>query len=173
MAVLGLITTLLVAQTARMITGIPGINYVFTIVLAIETSFSMLMYEGRRWRFLCQMILFVIITTPTNLGGPPFDITARLNTIINAFICDLAFNSIYGRFKEHKKLLLWVIIATVAFWVMNPFISSLVKPIFFPPEYVAAFISAVLLLLPLIIIEAAIGGYVGYKIYGRVKRVQN
>jgi hypothetical protein len=119
------------------------------------------------------MILFVILTTPTNLGGPPFDITARLNTIINAFICDLAFNSIHGRFKEHKKLLPWAVIATVAFWVMNPFISSLIKPIFFPPEYVAAFVSAVLLLLPVIIIESIIGGYVGYKIYGRAKKLQN
>ena len=173
MAVLGLTSTLLVGQIARMITGIPGINYVFTIVLAIETGFSMLMYEGRRWRFFAQMVLFVILTTPTQLGGPPFDILARLNTIINAFVCDLAVNSIYKNFEKRQKLTLWVIIATTTFWVLNPFISTLVKPLFFPPEYVTTFIAAVLTLLPVIIVESIAGGYLGYKIYSRVKNLQN
>jgi hypothetical protein len=41
---------------------------------------------------------------PSNkLSGPTFDILARKNTIINAFICDLAFSSIYGIFQKHKK----------------------------------------------------------------------
>jgi len=171
MAVLGFASSLLVVQIGRMLTGIPGINYAFTIVLAIETSFSLLMYEGRRWRFFLQMTLFAILIIPTNLGGPPFDILARINMIINAFLCDLAFNSIYRTFQKRNKLVWWVIIAMVTYWVLNPFISILIKPLFYPPEYIETLISVVSLLLPVIIIESIAGGYFGHKIYRRLKSI--
>jgi hypothetical protein len=173
MAALGLVTTLLIVQTARMITGIPGANYIFTVILAIQTSFSLLMYEGRRWRFFFQMTLFTILIIPTNLGGAPFNILPKMNTIITAFFCDLLFNTLYLKFKRRDKLLWWTIIATIIFWVMNPFVSSFIKPLFYPPEYVTKFIEVVLLMLPVILTESIVGGYIGHKIYKRVKNISN
>ena len=71
LAVVGFVMTLLVAQTATLLTGIPGANYSLTIVLAIVTGFSLLIYEGnegRRWRFFAQTVLFAILIMPTRLG---------------------------------------------------------------------------------------------------------
>ena len=172
MATLGLVTTLFIVQTARMITGIPGANYIFTVILAIQTSFSLLMYEGRRWRFFFQMTLFTILIIPTNLGGTPFNVLGKMNTVVTAFLSDLIFNTLYVKFKRRDKLLWWTIIATIVFWVMNPFVSSLIKPLFYPPEYVKKFIEVVFLMFPVILAESIVGGYIGHKIYKRVKNIR-
>ena len=172
MAVLGFVSTALVAQMAGLITGIPGANYIFTIILAIVTSFSFLLYEGRRWRFFVQMAIFGLLVTPTYLGGPPFQ-PIKVNFAITAVIADAVVNSYYATFSKREKLKWWAILSALVYWTMLPFIGSLLNPLFFPPEYVRLFINAVLFLTPVIVVEAIAGGYLGYRIYCRVKPVDS
>lgn len=172
MAVLGLVITVLVGQVATMITGIPGANYVLVIVFAIQTSFALLLYEGRRWRFFVQMTLFTFLIIPTYIGGIPFDFLSKTNLIVNSFQCDLLFNSVYGIFKKQNKLVWWAILVAVEFWLLNPFFGLLIKSLLlYPPEFMMKFIGVLPLLLPVIIVESAAGGYIGHKIYERIKKV--
>src|SRR3989304_3497970 len=169
LAVLGLVSTALVVQMAGLISGIPGANYVFTIVLAVQTSFSFLAYEGRRWRFFVQFSLFTFMVIPTYLGGPPFDVPGRIHFFITGFLADLVINSFYETFKKREKLDWWSVSGALLFWVMLPFSALLIRPLFYSPEAVALFANVVLLLLPVIIAESIAGGYLGYRIYLRVR----
>ncbi len=152
-------------QMATPLTGITGANYVFTILLAILSSFSLLVYEGRRWRFLFQMTLFTFLIFPTYIGGVPFDLFSKIHLVINAFFGDVLFNSIYGAFRKKDRLDLWAILVTVVFWVLNPFFGMLTKTFFFPPEFAYRILSILYWILPVIIVESIIGGYIGYEIY--------
>jgi hypothetical protein len=171
MAGIGFVTTALVVQVGTMLTGILGVNYIFTIFLAIQTSFSLLMYKGKRWRFLIQIILFTFLIFPTYVGGVPFDLLSKINLPINAFFGDIIFNSIYGLFEKKDKLLIWSILITVIFWVLNPFFGLVVKSFYLTPEAISKFADVILMLLPVIIIEAVAGGYLGYKIFKRTKKL--
>ncbi|MEM2107865.1 MAG: hypothetical protein QXL10_01080 [Candidatus Bathyarchaeia archaeon] len=168
MAVLGLVSTALIVQMAHLISGIRGANYIFTIILAVQTSFSFLVYEGKRWRFFVQFTIFTFLIIPTYLGGSPFFVPSRIHFIITALIADLVLNSFYKRARVHNKLKLWSVLGTLLFWVMMPFFALLMQPLFYPPEAVAAFANVILLLLPVIIAESIAGGYLGYTIYRRV-----
>ncbi|MCW4015271.1 MAG: hypothetical protein NWF06_02780 [Candidatus Bathyarchaeota archaeon] len=170
MAVLGFITAISCVQIAGLITGILGINYIFTIVSAIITSFSSLLYEGRRWRFFTQFTLYALLITPTYLGGAPFNIISRLGHVVAGFFGDLLFNRGYAVFKKNNKLMLWSILTTVALWIMIPFFGTLIKPLVYTPEAMAQYVNVVILLSPVIIAESAAGGYIGYKIYKKVKQ---
>ena len=171
MAAIGCVTTVVIGQTARVITGIPGSNYIFIVILAIQTSFSFLIYEGKRWNVAVQNVLFTLLIIPTNFGGPAFSAVGKLNFMIAPFFCDLIFNTFYDTFRKRDKLLLWAIIATVTFWIITPLIGTLVvKPLTYPPEYIAKLIDVILLMLPVIITECIVGGYLGHKIYVRIKK---
>ena len=58
------------------------------------------------------------------------------------------------------------------FGILTPFFSMLFYYLFYPPPLLAVFVDIVLLLLPVIIIESIVGGYIGYKVYERVKVLQ-
>jgi hypothetical protein len=171
LAALGFVTMTLIVQAATMLTGIPGANYVFTIVIAIQTSFALLIYRGKRWRFFVQMTLLTFLIIPTYIGGVPFDLLSKINLAVNAFHGDLLFNSIYRFFREKNKLIWWAILITVEFWLMNPIFGLIIKPFFYPPEFIKKIVETVTLLLPVIIVEAIAGGYIGYKIYRRVDKL--
>ena len=170
MAVLGLVSTALIAQMAGLITGIRGANYVFTIVLAVQTTISFLLYEGRRWRFFVQFSIFTLLILPTYLGGTPFAVQTRIHFVINAFIADLVINSFYKLASEHGKIRLWSVLGSLMFWGLLPFFSLLIRPLFYSLEAVALFASVVFLLLPVIIVEALAGGYLGYQIFLRLRK---
>ena len=90
--------------------------------------------------------------------------------MITAFVADLIVNSFYDRFRKRGKLKWWSISGSLFFWVMLPFFSLLVRPLFFAFEAVLLFANVVLLLLPLIIIESLAGGYLGYRIFLRLRK---
>lgn len=169
LAVLGFILTAVVNQIAGLITGISGINFLFVISLAIWSSFSSLIYEGRRWRFFLQFALFSILTTPTSLGGVPFDFISRVPQIFVAFLGDVGINSCYNFFKIRDKLKSWAVITTLVFWIAMPYISIILMPLYASKEIINNFIQIVLVLSPIIMIESSFGGYLGYKIYQRIK----
>lgn len=170
LSVVGLVATALVAQMAGLISGIRGSNYIFTIILAIVTGLSLLMYEGRRWRFFAQTALFAILIIPTYLSGPPFSVQSKIHFFITGFVADAVVNSFYCAFRKREKLKYWSIFGALLFWGMLPLFSLLIRPFFYPPEAVALFANVVLVLLPVIIVEAIAGGYLGYRIYVRLKK---
>ena len=171
MAVLQFVIAVLISHTGTLITGIAGTSFLFTILLAIPISFSLLIYEGRRWRIFTQLALFTLLAMPTTIGGTPFDPTPRLSSLAAAFLIDLAANSFYGCFKKPEKLLWWTMLTSTLYWIITPFLKIVVSSIFYEPEFVERFTSVILYLLPVIITEAILGGYFGYQIYKRQIRV--
>lgn len=170
LSVLGLVISASIAQLATL-TGIPGATYFFTILLSLLTSFSLLIYEGRRWRFFFQITLFTFLIIPTPIGGASFDLFSKIQMIANAFFVDIIFNSVYGFYKKKNRLLLWSIMGAVVYWVMNPFYGLMIKPFFFPPEFAFRILDILYWILPIIIVESIAGGYLGHKIFMRIKRL--
>ena len=170
-SVLSLIYTTFVSQIGNMLTGISSFNYLFTIGHAILISVALLLYEGRRWRLFAQCILVAIIFIPTYQGGTPFDPLARLPIIVDGFLVDIVFNSSYGFFEKRNQLIWWAILSVTIYCTTNPFFYMLNLYLFYPTEILISFMSVAFFMLPVIFIESVIGGYFGYKIYERVKRV--
>lgn len=170
-AVTNFVYTVFIGQIAWLFTGIPGSNYLFSIGFAIIISLALLMYQGRRWRFLLQNMLFAILVIPTYFGGIPFDILARIPIIINALQVDIVCNSIYGFFKRSNKLRWWAIISTLELFLISPFVQMLNFYLFYLPTVLATFVNVILLMLPVIIIEGIAGAIIGYKLYQRIEKV--
>lgn len=170
-AALGLAYTLVVAQIGYFITGIQGAGFLFIIGYTIFISSQFLLFKGRRWRYFVSTTLFVLLITPTNFAGAPFDIIARVPIIIHAFFADLFFNSVYRFFESHNKLFWWTILLSVEYNIVTPFLSILFYNFLYPPEFVGTFTSAVLFMLPVIVIESIAGGYLGHKVYQRAEKL--
>jgi hypothetical protein len=159
-----------IAQLGYLITGINGIGYVYTIILATQTSLALLIYEGRRWRFLAQMTLFTLLTIPTPIGGAPFDALGKLSYVITALLTDILSNSIHPLFNRAQRLLYWSIFNGLFFWILKPFISIITFNLFYAPEFAVTFSSVVVILLPVIIAQSSAGGYLGFEIYRRLNK---
>jgi hypothetical protein len=170
-AVLNLVLLILIGQIPELITGIPAIGYAFIIFHAITGSVVLLIYEGRRWRLFTQGLLFNSIALLSVQTWTP---TAALVALLTSFIIDVVFNSYYGFFKQKNKLLWWVILAQVYSFTTQPIWTLLFVSFFMSPfESVLRnwFIPIILVALPVIIIEAIAGGYIGHRIYQRVKKL--
>jgi hypothetical protein len=162
----------LVGQLGWAISGLPGSNLViFGIIYAIFPSFSLLIFKGRRWMFLVQSLLAVMISIPTYVNGIPFDLISRIPVLVSAVQCDIVFNSIYGFFEKRNKLLWWAILASIEFTVITPVIGLLVWPLVLAPETIALWKSALPLIYPVIIAETTAGAYLGHKIYRKVEKL--
>jgi hypothetical protein len=170
-AVSNVIYIYLVGQLGWLFSGIPGSNMIFIIGSAIILAVALLMYEGRRWRFLLQNILFVILILPTYLVGTPFDIVPRIPSIINAIHADILYMSLYEFFKKRKQLKLWSVIAIVEFFLVNQLLTAIVFTIIFAPAFVATFINVILLLLPVSMTESVIGALIAFKLYEKIKKI--
>jgi hypothetical protein len=171
MTVTHFIFTVLVGQLAMLFTGILGSNLIFTIGHSIIISFAVLIYQGKRWRFLLQHILFAFLVIPTNLLGTPFEVLPRIAIIIHGIQGDILFSSLYGIFRIRNKLIWLSVFVAVEFSLTVLFINILWHSLFHPPEFIAAYTNTVLLLLPVVIIESIFGGIIGYRIYQRIKKL--
>ncbi len=167
----GFVYSALIGQMGLMLTGIPGLNYFFTIGHAVFVSSGFLLYEGRRWRFFFQATLFSLLTLPTYLMGAPYDVLTRIPLILTGLQADVLLNSVYESFERRNRLVLWGILTSIEFFLVDPFLRILTYPLFLPLQYTSTFVNVTLLLLPVIIIEASAGGYMGYKIYERVENL--
>lgn len=170
LAVVSLVYTVFLGQLGNLLIGIMGLNYLLIIGHTVIISFSFLIYGGRRWRFLLQSILVALLTLPTFQSGAPFDLLARLPMIIGSFLADVIFNSIYRYFKTHARLVLWAILVPVGFLLVTPFTMALNLFLFYPSEAFSLYVDVFLLLFPVTMIEAIIGGFLGYKIYRRIAK---
>jgi hypothetical protein len=165
MAALGFVTAASIVQMGYVFTGIPGVNYVFIIFLAIQTGFSLLLYRGRRWRFFVQMTIFSILIMPTGLAGAPFDFIGKLNYALAGFFADLIANSFYPYFGRQNKLKLWSILGGgLLFWTIQPLVSVALLVVFYALLVVRTYTSVLSMLYPIFFIEAISGSYVGFKI---------
>ena len=156
----------LIGQVPSLITGIPGIAYTFTIVYSIIQSVAYLMYGGRRWRILTQALLLSLLYF---LFIPSWPLPVSLATITNFFIVDLIFNSFHGKFKRNNKLFWWILVLQLFSWTTHSFIVLPFLSLFIPMTAVIAYFDILIVMLPIIVIEAIAGSYIGYKIYGRVE----
>jgi len=164
-AVLSFVFQVLIGQIPNLITGIAGIGYVFTIVYSITQTVAWLMFGGRRWRFFSQGLLFTLLCLSVIQSWTPPVVMA---TILNVLIADLIFNSFHGTFERKNKLVWWAILTQGYYWTTHPLLVLSFSKIFFPVEAVAPIMS---LILPLMIIEAIAGSYIGYTIYRRVEKL--
>jgi hypothetical protein len=169
MAALGAVTAASIVQMGYIFTGLPGVNCIFIIFLAIQTGFSLLIYQGRRWRFFAQMTIFSFLIIPTGLAGAPFDFIGKFNYAIAGFFVDLIANSVYNYFRKQNKLRLWSIFSGgFLFWTIQPIISVALLVAFYAPSVASTYTSILSILYPLFFIEAISGSYTGYKIYKRI-----
>jgi hypothetical protein len=150
-------------------TGIPGINYFFSIGIALWICTSFLIFEGRRWRLFLTVFIFILLTFPVYVMGVPYDVSARIPGILNALLADIIFNSFYLSSKKKNRLLHWTVIAGILFLLQDIIIRVLMYPIFYSIEYVMTFLNVTLWLLPVILIEGLVGAYLGFKIYQVIK----
>lgn len=170
---MGFVFMVLIGQIPRLITGIPGITYAFHIVYSILQSVSWLMFEGRRWRIVAQGLLISLLALTII---PVWTPAIALSTIVNMLIVDLVFNSFHGFFEKKKMLFQWLILGQVYYWSTHSLWVLLFSSLlFYPFEALLKnwFIPIMSVMLPIMIIEAIAGGYLGYQIYRRVKKVQN
>jgi hypothetical protein len=150
------------------ITGIHGSDFVLTIVYSVIQSVAYLMYGGRRWRILAQALLLSLLYL---LFIPSWTLPVALATITNMLLVDLIFNSFYGRFKRDNRLFWWILALQVYSWTTFSFIVLPFLLLVIPIQAVIAyFVSLGIVWLPVTIIEAVAGSYIGYKTYRRVER---
>ena len=168
-AVVELVFQALIGQVPGLITGIEGIGYVFTIIYSIIQSVAYLMYEGRRWRIFAQGLLHALIAFPLI---PTFILPVALAAIVNTLIVDVIFNSFHERFKRANRLFGWILFVQVYYWTTQPLWLLPFLSLFVPmEEAVAWFVPVMSVMLPIMIIEAVAGSYLGYKIYQRVEKI--
>jgi hypothetical protein len=170
LSVAGFVYSLIIGQVGLMLTGIAGVNYLFTIGHAIFVSLGLLLFEGRRWRFSIQVTLFSFLTLPTYLMGTPYNVLPRIPLILAGIQADMLFNTVYEIFKKRNKQVVWAVLVSVEFFLIDPLLRILTYPFYLPSQYTLTFFNVTLLLLPVIIIEASMGGYLGYKIYNRIEK---
>jgi hypothetical protein len=158
-----------IGQLPGLITGNPGMSSIFTIVYSIIQSVAYLMYGGRRWRILAQALLLSLLYF---LFIPTTTLPVGMATITNFFIVDIIFNSLYGKFKRENRLFRWILTLQLFSWTIFTFMNLLFLPLFMPMEIViGTIVPFMFLMLPIIIIEAIPGSYIGYKIYRRVEKI--
>ena len=166
-AALSFVFNVLIGQVPRLITGIRGIEYFFTIVYSIIQSVAYLMYGGRRWRILAQALL---LSSLYLVFIPSWTPLVAMATITNMFIVDLIFNSFYGKFQRDNRLFRWILALQVYSWTTHGFMVLAFTLIFVPMDAVIALFGPLMFVtLPITIIEAIAGSYIGYNIYGRVR----
>jgi len=170
-AVLIFIFRFFIGRAAGLVIGIPGFAYVFTIFYSIVQSLSFLMYKGRRWRLFAQVLLsvslFLVFIDPILRPN-------EMAILLNFLIADIVFNSFYGSFERKNKLLWLTIIFQVYYWTTFLLLTLLFSvALFYPFEAFMKnwFIPVVSVMLPIMIIEALAGSYIGYKIYLRVEKL--
>jgi hypothetical protein len=88
------------------------------------------------------------------------------------FIVDLIFNSFHEKFKRDNRLFRWILALQVYSWTTHSFMVPAFLLLFVPMDDVLAlFVPLMSVMLPIIIVEAVAGSYIGYKIYGRVEKI--
>jgi len=167
--------TMLVALTyvfhhARIVTGIRGISYLFTIFGAIPVTAVMLCFQGRRWRFLSLGCLVGMMVFPSHLHGAPFDPT-KLIYLLVFLVTDVVFNTFHDQYQKRGRLLIWAILFANTYYLMRIPLTLLRLQLFFSPIVLAMYIKLMMVMVWIIVGQATLGAYLGYRIYKRIGAV--
>jgi hypothetical protein len=68
-----------------------------------------------------------------------------------------------------KARAIWIISGTAFLWAIDPFIFILIMKLYIPYNIILSYLAIMVLMLPIIIAEGALTGYIAYKIYIRIK----
>jgi hypothetical protein len=149
----------------------PGFVFLLSIFFSVIQCVSFLMFKGRRWRFFAlgvlSTLLFFIFINPTLRAN-------EMAILMNYFIVDVVFNSFYVYFDKKNKLLWLTISLQLYYWIAYTFwLLLFATALFFPFESFLNnyFIPVFSVMLPVMVIEAIAGSYIGYKIYRRVEKL--
>jgi hypothetical protein len=170
-AVLIFIFRLLVDRGVGMI-SIPGFAYVLSMFFSVIYSLAFLMYKGRRWRLFFQALLSTLLYLAfINSAFRP----TEMATLLNMFIVDVVFNSLYGLFERKNKLLWLTILFQVYFWATySLWLLVFYSVLFYPFEaFLKNWFIPTMSIMPVLIVEGLAGGFIGYQIYRRVKKFNN
>jgi hypothetical protein len=134
----------------------------------------LLYYKGKRWLFLLQGLIFQLLTQVIPSSFAPAILVAKIPFLINMFILDVVFNSLYGVFRKNNNLVWWAILGQVYFWTTQPFLILLFYSLFIFIEgiSIAWFIPIMSIMLPIMILEAIIRGNIGFRIYQQLKKYE-
>jgi hypothetical protein len=162
---------LLVYRGVGMI-NIPGLAYTLSIFFSIIYSLFFLMCEGRRWRlsFLALLSTMLYITFINSAFHP-----TEMATLLNLFIVDVVFNSLYGTFERKNKLLWLTILFQIYFWTTYTLWLLVFSSVLFHPfeAFFKNWFIPTMSITPVLILEGLAGGFIGYQIYRRVKKFYN
>jgi membrane-associated HD superfamily phosphohydrolase len=103
--------------------------------------------------------------------GTPYDLVARMPVILIILLIDIIFNSVYTEFRKKGKILRLIIILSIVNLIGDMVFRVIIYPFVYSSNFVTFFYGISLYLLPVVIVEAIIGGYVGYKIFQRIKNL--
>ena len=174
-AALLVVLNLLISRIPESVSGIAGFGYLLTIFYSITLSVAYLMYGGRRWRIIAQASLYALVYVVLPISSSPGGtIPPLLAGIVNAFTIDIVFNSFHGFFERRNKLHWWVILTQLYYWSTHSiWVLLLGSLLFFRFELALQFwfIPIMSVMLPVMIVEAVAGGYIGYKVYRRVEKI--
>jgi len=157
-------------QLTSVITGIPGVGYIFTIGTVTIFGIAFLLFEGRRWRFFVMTILYNMLLTSVLVNRGSFHIFRIIPALTATFIQDALFNSVYGFFEKRKKLKWLSILLGFEGLTVDAFMRILMYPFLMPPEYTSTYFSVTLMMLPVILLNGVLGGYFAFKIYERIRK---
>ena len=65
---------------------------------------------------------------------------------------------------------MWIILGNAFRWGIDPFIAITILDFYSPLDVIALYLPFYVLLTPIILGQGAVTGYIGYKIYNRVKK---
>jgi hypothetical protein len=174
-AALLVVLNVLISRIPETVSGIAGFGYLFTILYSITLSVAYLMYGGRRWRIIAQTSLYALLYTVLPFSSSPGGtIPPLLAGIVNAFVIDIVFNSVHGFFERRNKLQWWVILTQLYYWGTHSIWTLLLGSLLFFSFEMAFqfwFIPVMSVMLPVMIVEAVAGGYLGYKVFRRVEKI--
>jgi len=170
-AVLIFVFRLLIERGVGMLI-IPEFSYILPIFFSIIQSLAFLMYKGRRWRLFFQALLTTLLYVV--FINPAFRPTEMVS-LLNMFTVDVVFNSFYGPFERKNKLFWLSILFQVYYWTIRSlWLLVFYSVLFYPFEtFLNNWFIPTMSVLPVIILEGLVGGYLGYQIYRRVKTLHN
>ena len=172
LSVVNFIYVIFVGQLGSLLTGLPGSDYLFAIGNFVIISYSFLEFKGRRWRFFLYVSIFAMLSSVTSFGGGvPFDVLRITPIIINSFFADLILNSFFIFFKSRKPEYFWVLFINIWIAGFSPPVHILIYSIFYSSEVVSLYITVVISIFPIIIIEAVAGAFLGASIFRRTKGI--
>lgn len=155
-------------QVSVVITGIPGIGYLFTIGNVIIFGVSFLIFRGKRWRFfllsLIQQSLLLFILS--NMGSS--QVLKIIPMLTWTFFQDLLFNSSYSYFFRNKKLKWFSVLQGAGGLLGDAFFRVLLYPILMPPEFTSTYLTTTFMMLPVILFSGIFGGYIAFTLFSRI-----